>query len=164
MSNDEACGGCSRRAVMQGLIAASALVPFGCRLDDPEGVAVDAPMGSGDAPDPGFAMCGSNMCVDLSNAMNAALANPGGFRIINVPGDKVILSRVDATTFSTFSAVCTHAGCSVRYVGASNSFQCPCHGSKYDATGAVTQGPALRPLKTYQNTFDMTGMMVTIML
>lgn len=150
---------------MQGLVAASALVPLGCRLDDPQEAGVDA-SGGGDGPpvDPGFAMCGANLCVDLANAQNAALADPGGFRIIAITGDKIIVSRKDATTFETLSAVCTHAGCSVRYVGSTDSYQCPCHGSKYASDGTVTQGPALRALKQYTNTFDMAGMMLTITL
>jgi thiosulfate dehydrogenase [quinone] large subunit len=39
-----------------------------------------------------------------------------------------------------FSAVCTHAGCTVGYEG--NQIVCPCHGGTYDPkTGAVTSGP-----------------------
>ncbi|HXY46002.1 MAG TPA: Rieske 2Fe-2S domain-containing protein [Acidimicrobiales bacterium] len=46
-----------------------------------------------------------------------------------------------------FSAVCTHAGCTVAFVQAVEQFQCPCHGSIYSAvTGDVIQGPAPLPL------------------
>ncbi len=39
-----------------------------------------------------------------------------------------------------FSAVCTHAGCTVGYEG--GQIVCPCHGGTYDPkTGAVTSGP-----------------------
>ncbi|KJF17757.1 cytochrome b6-f complex iron-sulfur subunit 1 [Acidithrix ferrooxidans] len=48
--------------------------------------------------------------------------------------------------FVAFSAVCPHAGCTVQYAG-SDLFQCPCHGSQFNAlTGAVLQGPAPRGL------------------
>jgi Rieske Fe-S protein len=171
MSNsDEGCCGCSRRAALQGIVAATALVPLaaGCRLEDADeggnAGGVDAPPGTGDAPDPGFAMCGANICVDLNSSQNSMLATPGGFRVIAVPGDKIIISRIDATTFDTHTAVCTHAGCSVKYVAAASQFQCPCHGSKYDLDGNVVVGPATRALKSYDNTFDEPGALLTIML
>jgi len=50
-------------------------------------------------------------------------------------------------TFAAFSAVCTHAGCTVGFERAGLEFVCPCHGSIFDAkTGAVLQGPAPSPL------------------
>ncbi|HEU5271900.1 MAG TPA: Rieske (2Fe-2S) protein [Jatrophihabitans sp.] len=51
------------------------------------------------------------------------------------------------STFVAFSAVCTHAGCSVQYDSANVQFICPCHGGVYDArTGKVLQGPPPAPL------------------
>jgi thiosulfate dehydrogenase [quinone] large subunit len=48
--------------------------------------------------------------------------------------------------FRAFSAICTHAGCTVGY-DTSAGFVCPCHGGTYDAsTGAVTAGPPPAPL------------------
>lgn len=44
------------------------------------------------------------------------------------------------------SAVCTHLGCIVDWEPAAQSFVCPCHGSRYDALGEVTHGPARRSL------------------
>jgi thiosulfate dehydrogenase [quinone] large subunit len=50
-------------------------------------------------------------------------------------------------TFVAFSAVCTHAGCSVQYDSGSLQFICPCHGGTYDAkTGRVLAGPPPSPL------------------
>lgn len=43
------------------------------------------------------------------------------------------------------SRVCTHLGCIVKPTEA--GFECPCHGSRYDAKGTVTKGPAPRPLQ-----------------
>ncbi len=52
-----------------------------------------------------------------------------------------------AGEFRAFSAICTHAGCTVAFVESVEQFQCPCHGSIYSAvTGDVIQGPAPRPL------------------
>jgi cytochrome b6-f complex iron-sulfur subunit len=43
------------------------------------------------------------------------------------------------------SRVCTHLGCIIKPTDA--GFECPCHGSRYDANGIVTKGPAPRPLQ-----------------
>ncbi len=50
-------------------------------------------------------------------------------------------------TYRAFSAVCTHAGCTVQFDRPTEQFVCPCHGSVFEAaTGAVVQGPAAAPL------------------
>jgi cytochrome b6-f complex iron-sulfur subunit len=46
--------------------------------------------------------------------------------------------------FYCISSVCTHLGCNVKHTA--NGFECPCHGSIYDANGRVISGPAPRPL------------------
>lgn len=45
------------------------------------------------------------------------------------------------------SAVCTHLGCIVNWDEAAQEFACPCHGSRFDNAGAVTNGPARQPLE-----------------
>jgi Rieske Fe-S protein len=60
-------------------------------------------------------------------------------------GRPLLIAQPSAGKVVAFSAICTHQGCTVAPAG--TKFQCPCHGSMYDATtGAVLKGPAPRPL------------------
>src|SRR5205823_13269055 len=54
----------------------------------------------------------------------------GGGKIIDA--EKVVVTQPSKGTFKCFSAVCTHAGCTVS--GVSNGIiSCPCHGSRFSA-------------------------------
>lgn len=49
------------------------------------------------------------------------------------------------------SAVCTHLGGIVRWNAAEKSWDCPCHGSRYDCHGKVIEGPAIYDLAAYKD-------------
>lgn len=49
---------------------------------------------------------------------------------------------------AAISNTCTHLGCVVATTEI--GFDCPCHGSRYDADGSVLGGPAPRPLPWYK--------------
>jgi cytochrome b6-f complex iron-sulfur subunit len=60
-------------------------------------------------------------------------------------GNPIIVARPTADTAVAFSAICTHQGCTVAPAG--SELDCPCHGSRYNATtGKVLGGPAPKPL------------------
>jgi Rieske Fe-S protein len=67
-----------------------------------------------------------------------------------VPNEALILGRDDGGLYA-MSAACTHAGCPVSVTGAIGHEQlsCGCHGSLFDANGAVTRGPAQTALQHY---------------
>ena len=59
--------------------------------------------------------------------------------------DDVVITQPAEGKFNGFSAICTHAGCTVaEVVGA--SINCPCHGSSFNLDGTVAKEPASRPL------------------
>ena len=52
--------------------------------------------------------------------------------------------------FLAMSSICTHLHCIVNWNGVLKTFECPCHGGKFDEKGEVTAGPPPRPLDLYK--------------
>jgi len=71
---------------------------------------------------------------------------PGGSVTFRDGGQDAVLVHLDSGDFVAYSAVCTHAACTVAY--RDSQLACPCHGSIFDpANGAeVVSGPAQTPL------------------
>ena len=54
--------------------------------------------------------------------------------------------RDEAGGLHAVSLRCTHLGCLLRFNSAETSWDCPCHGSRFDVDGRVLEGPAVDPL------------------
>jgi glycine/D-amino acid oxidase-like deaminating enzyme/nitrite reductase/ring-hydroxylating ferredoxin subunit len=67
---------------------------------------------------------------------------PGEGAIIRHGLSKVAAYRDEAGTLHERSAVCVHLGCIVDWNSKEKTWDCPCHGSRFDAYGKVFQGPA----------------------
>lgn len=74
----------------------------------------------------------------------------GEGRIVELDGRKFAAFRSPLGALSVVSPVCTHLGCHVAWNGEATSWDCPCHGSRFDTQGNVIEGPALRPLVRYE--------------
>ena len=59
---------------------------------------------------------------------------------------KVAVYRDGRGAAHELSAVCPHLGCIVHWNGAEKTWDCPCHGSRFDPKGQVISGPANSPL------------------
>ncbi|MBI4547139.1 MAG: ubiquinol-cytochrome c reductase iron-sulfur subunit [Ignavibacteriae bacterium] len=62
--------------------------------------------------------------------------------------------------FYALSAVCTHLGCTPRWLETENKFKCPCHGSGFHLSGINFEGPAPRPLERVKITLNENGELV----
>ncbi|MFP4006549.1 MAG: ubiquinol-cytochrome c reductase iron-sulfur subunit [Spirulinaceae cyanobacterium] len=74
----------------------------------------------------------------------------------------IALRNPDTQEIIALNPTCTHKGCIVDYDGAAQAFACPCHGAKYDATGAVTNGPAEDPLSVLESREEGDAIFVKI--
>jgi Rieske Fe-S protein len=59
---------------------------------------------------------------------------------------KVAVYRDAEGQLHHFSAVCPHLGCVVHWNDFEKVWDCPCHGSRFDALGQVINGPAISDL------------------
>jgi glycine/D-amino acid oxidase-like deaminating enzyme/nitrite reductase/ring-hydroxylating ferredoxin subunit len=73
---------------------------------------------------------------------------PGTGKVVEIDGKKIAAYRDDQGEIFALSPVCTHAGCIVNWNGEEKSWDCPCHGARYDIRGQVLTGPAVQPLST----------------
>jgi nitrite reductase/ring-hydroxylating ferredoxin subunit len=59
---------------------------------------------------------------------------------------KLAVYRDDSGKLQKHSAVCTHLQCIVQWNPIEKSWDCPCHGSRFDPLGKVVIGPAIDDL------------------
>ncbi|MEQ4300086.1 FAD-dependent oxidoreductase [Plantactinospora sp. B6F1] len=71
---------------------------------------------------------------------------PGDGAVIRMGGRRCAVYRDDSGDLHSVSATCTHLGCVVAFNDAEKTWDCPCHGSRFDVDGAVLHGPATTPL------------------
>jgi Rieske Fe-S protein len=55
---------------------------------------------------------------------------------------KVAIYRDEADAVHVYTAECPHLGCVVGWNPTEHTWDCPCHGSRFDPYGHVTNGPA----------------------
>lgn len=94
------------------------------------------------------AAVGVHLLGDLARAELRALPEPvEGEGVVGRRGVMPVgRARVDGRLCSV-TAVCTHLGGVLRWNDAERSWDCPLHGSRFDADGSVLEGPATRPLR-----------------
>lgn len=108
---------------------------------------------SGSAPQLGSVsgtVNGRTISVTVDGA--SALAATGAAATVQTSLGTFLIARTGTDTFSALTAICTHEACTVSGFTA-GQFVCPCHGSRFNTTGGVINGPATRPLQQYPTSF-----------
>lgn len=72
----------------------------------------------------------------------------GEGKIVSIDGRKCGVYRDKHNELHAVSAICTHMACILEFNNAEKSWDCPCHGSRYDIHGKQIEGPAMSELET----------------
>jgi len=95
--------------------------------------------------------------IDAASPLNSA----GGAALVQAGGSSYLVSRTGQDSFTALTAVCTHEQCIVTGFS-SGTYQCPCHGSQYNTSGAVVQGPATQRLRQFTTQFTNPVLTITL--
>ena len=147
-SSDPASGvpASRRRTVLACAGAACAAVLAGCSKYNSNNGGIAGSQPAQPASSSAAAPAGSGSGAAAASAALASTSDVpvGGGKIL--ADKKIVLTQPKSGEFHGFSAVCTHAGCTVGSVSG-GTINCPCHGSRFNiSTGAVVNGPASSPL------------------
>ena len=103
---------------------------------------------------PKLAQMNAKVAVDFAGdrvkpalSADVAAVPRGEARVLRDGLGKTGVFRAESGEVHAVSLRCTHLGCLVRFNSAERSWDCPCHGSRFDVDGTVLEGPATRPLE-----------------
>jgi glycine/D-amino acid oxidase-like deaminating enzyme/nitrite reductase/ring-hydroxylating ferredoxin subunit len=85
--------------------------------------------------------------LTAGDVTNPGEIQPGSGAIVRDGLTKIAVYRDKVGTLHRSSAVCPHLGGIVAWNPIESSWDCPCHGSRFDPYGQVLNGPAAAPLK-----------------
>jgi Rieske Fe-S protein len=96
------------------------------------------------------AKVGADFVVDRllpPGASSSAAVPRGEARVVRDGIGRKGVYRDEQGSLHAVSLRCTHLGCLLRFNAAERSWDCPCHGSRFDVDGTVLEGPAVQPLE-----------------
>ncbi|MEP6665112.1 MAG: Rieske (2Fe-2S) protein [Nocardioidaceae bacterium] len=132
----------TRRTVLRGAMLAGAAVPFLAACGSDSSSAGGGTKTSDGATSPGTSSGGGG--GGGTKLISTSDVPEGGGVIFDA--QKVVVTQPSSGDFKCFTAICTHAGCTVANVS-NGTINCTCHGSMYSIKdGSVVGGPAPAPL------------------
>ena len=93
------------------------------------------------------AQIGARFVADRFNTHPLDAISPGEGAVVRSGLSQLAVHRDDQGELHALSARCTHLGCIVAWNNAERTWDCPCHGSRFDTDGRVLEGPATADLE-----------------
>jgi Rieske Fe-S protein len=137
------------------LVIAMGLPIAGCSVTDSEG---EEPTDTPATGDNGITVSGNTVTIDLSKEGGQPLASSGGWLVSSAAG--IIALNIDGTLIRAFTNSCPHQGISNQWNYSNGTLVCNAHGSAFNNSGSVVNGPADADLTEYSVSRD--GNIVTI--
>jgi glycine/D-amino acid oxidase-like deaminating enzyme/nitrite reductase/ring-hydroxylating ferredoxin subunit len=82
----------------------------------------------------------------LKTLPHRGIVKKGEGRLLKINGKRVGVYRDNSGNLHIVKAICKHLGCQLCFNDAEKTWDCPCHGSRYDIDGNVIESPATEPL------------------
>lgn len=148
----------SRRKFLEKTGTSLVLATFGaafftsCSSDDADQGPTTPPGNSSS----GITISGNTITINLS--IQSALNSSGNWLLIE--NARTLVANVNGS-FVALTSVCTHSGCDKNWTFGNSRFTCTCHGSVFDPSGRVLQGPATAPLTQFGTQVSGTTLTVT---
>lgn len=73
----------------------------------------------------------------------------GEAKIVSIDGKRYGAFKEENNNICIVDITCTHVGCELSWNAIENSWDCPCHGSRFNYKGDILEGPATESLKRY---------------
>ena len=127
-----------RACALAGAAGLLTMSGVGCKQDDDDG-------GDGGSDCPFTVDENNNVRLDL-NECGELLPDNTAIRLDGTPlGRPLLVTHTSGESFFALDSRCTHQGCTV--AATTPTLNCPCHGSRFNLSGTVNQGPAAAPLR-----------------
>lgn len=72
---------------------------------------------------------------------------PGEGKLLQYENGKFAVYKDEQGKISVLSPICPHMGCTVHFNHLEKTWDCPCHGSRFNTDGKLIEGPAFKGLK-----------------
>jgi cytochrome b6-f complex iron-sulfur subunit len=102
-----------------------------------------------------------NGAVVFTVDATSPLAAVGSAALVQSPSGLFLVAHTAQDAFTALTSTCTHEQCTITgFAGA--SYVCPCHGSRFDTSGRVQNGPAVASLRAFATQFATPVVTITL--
>ena len=145
--------GFAKWGMANGTMGAAIMVDLAMGRDNPLASVFDSKRAALKQAAPGLLKAGAGFAKSLltgrvlpSDLKGLEHVAAGSGDIVSINGHKAAAFRDENDSVHAVSPICTHRGCQVQFNDAERTWDCPCHGSRFDVDGKVVHGPAVRDL------------------